>query len=192
MSFAACKDLNEKRVGLGLEQNNAARGQEQCCNRVLTQRLPSEATSCRSLESTNCPNVRLNVSVTDINLPKKVKLSRKGRGGLWNFQILRIPHCLDHQLTDGGEVVSFTCQLHSIPQKHLFFCFWYSFPLEALGLVLLGGLGKLREISDLIKNRPRDLLVAKHLNNYTCATWNYQYHKLVKFNPNRQRHFPVK
>jgi hypothetical protein len=27
-----------------------------------------------------------------------------GRGGLQGCEMLRIPHCLDNQLTDGGEV----------------------------------------------------------------------------------------
>jgi hypothetical protein len=31
-----------------------------------------------------------------------------GRGGLQGCDMLRIPHCLDNRLTDGGEVVSLT------------------------------------------------------------------------------------
>jgi hypothetical protein len=32
--------------------------------------------------------------------------------------MLRIPHCLDSRLTDGGKVVSPTHRPHSNPQKH--------------------------------------------------------------------------
>jgi hypothetical protein len=53
------------------------------------------------------------------------------RGGLWCCQMLKIPHCLDSRLTDGGKVVSPTHRLRSTTQKHYFFCFWYSFLLEA-------------------------------------------------------------
>jgi hypothetical protein len=44
--------------------------------------------------------------------------------------MLRIPHCLDNRLTDGGNVVSPTIRPHFTLQKHLFFCFWNSFLLE--------------------------------------------------------------
>jgi hypothetical protein len=30
--------------------------------------------------------------------------SRKGCRGLWACEILRLPHCLDSRLTDGGDV----------------------------------------------------------------------------------------
>jgi hypothetical protein len=35
--------------------------------------------------------------------------------------MLRIPHCLDNQLTDGGKVVSPTHPPHVTPQKHYYF-----------------------------------------------------------------------
>jgi hypothetical protein len=35
--------------------------------------------------------------------------------------MLRIPHCLDNQLTDGGSVVSPTHRLHITPWKHYYF-----------------------------------------------------------------------
>jgi hypothetical protein len=43
-----------------------------------------------------------------------------GCGGLWGCDMLRIPHCLDNRLTDGGKVVSPTHWPHSTPQKHYF------------------------------------------------------------------------
>jgi hypothetical protein len=39
--------------------------------------------------------------------------------------MLRIPHYLDSQLTDGCKVVSLMHLQHHTPQKHFFFCFWY-------------------------------------------------------------------
>jgi hypothetical protein len=35
--------------------------------------------------------------------------------------MLKIPHCLDNRLTDGGKVVSPTHQPHFTPQKHDYF-----------------------------------------------------------------------
>jgi hypothetical protein len=43
-----------------------------------------------------------------------------GRGGLWGCETLRIPHCLDNRLKDGGEVVSPTHWPPSTAQKHHF------------------------------------------------------------------------
>jgi hypothetical protein len=43
-------------------------------------------------------------------------------GGLWGCEILRISHCLDNRLTDGGKVVSPTpYPPHFTPQKHYYF-----------------------------------------------------------------------
>jgi hypothetical protein len=35
-------------------------------------------------------------------------ISTTGRGGLWGYAMLKIPHCLHNRLTDGGEGVSLT------------------------------------------------------------------------------------
>jgi hypothetical protein len=40
-----------------------------------------------------------------------------GRGGLQGSEMLRMPHCLDSRLTDGGKVVSTTSRPRSSPQK---------------------------------------------------------------------------
>jgi hypothetical protein len=40
-----------------------------------------------------------------------------GCGGPWDSETLRFPHFLDSRLTDGGEVVSLTCQLPFTPRK---------------------------------------------------------------------------
>jgi hypothetical protein len=62
--------------------------------------------------------------------------------------MLRIPHCLENQLTDGGKVVSPMNQLHFIPQKHYFSVsgahFYYRLS-ESQGLVWPEGLGKLKK-----------------------------------------------
>jgi hypothetical protein len=56
----------------------------------------------------------------DIN-KRKVKISPvTARGGLYGCEMLRIAHCLDKQLTDGGEVVAIMCRQLSTPQKHIF------------------------------------------------------------------------
>jgi hypothetical protein len=64
--------------------------------------------------------------------------------------MLRTPHCLDNRLTDGGKVVSPKHQPRP-PSEMSFFCFWYSFLLEAesQGLVRPEGLGKLEKINSL-------------------------------------------
>jgi hypothetical protein len=43
-----------------------------------------------------------------------------GLEGLQGREMLRIPHCLDKRLTDGGKVVSPTHRAHFTPRKHYF------------------------------------------------------------------------
>jgi hypothetical protein len=43
-----------------------------------------------------------------------------GRVVLYGCKILRIPHCVDKRLIDGGKVVSPTHQPQFTPQKHYF------------------------------------------------------------------------
>jgi hypothetical protein len=63
--------------------------------------------------------------------------------------MLKSPHSLDNQLTDGGKVVSPTHRQRFTLQKHYFsvsgthFCYRMSKPQ---GLVLLEGLGKLKKL----------------------------------------------
>jgi hypothetical protein len=49
-----------------------------------------------------------------------------GFGGVQVCEMSRIPHFLDSEITDGGEVVSLTRQPCFNPRK----IFWYSFLLE--------------------------------------------------------------
>jgi hypothetical protein len=51
------------------------------------------------------------------------KLSKKlspvtGSGGLYCYEMLRIPHCLDSRLKDSGKVVSLMHRPRSTQQKH--------------------------------------------------------------------------
>jgi hypothetical protein len=43
-----------------------------------------------------------------------------GRGGMHGCDMLRISHCIDNWLTDGGKDVSLTHLPSSTPQKHYF------------------------------------------------------------------------
>jgi hypothetical protein len=65
--------------------------------------------------------------------------------------MLRIPHCLDNRLTDGGKVVSPTHPPHFTLQKHYYFyasgthfCLRLSKPQ---GLVRPEGLSKFKEVT---------------------------------------------
>jgi hypothetical protein len=77
--------------------------------------------------------------------------------------MLRIPHCLDNRLTDGGKIVSPTHPSHFIPQYNYYFsvsaihfCKRLSKPQ---GLVQPEGLGKFKNPSHRDSNpRPSGLL----------------------------------
>jgi hypothetical protein len=43
-----------------------------------------------------------------------------GHGDLWSCEVLRIPHCLDNWLSDGGEVVSLTHRPRFSPSGNYF------------------------------------------------------------------------
>jgi hypothetical protein len=62
--------------------------------------------------------------------------------------MLRIPHWLDSQITDGSEVPSPMQQPRSTPPETLFFCSWYNFCLrlsKPQGLERPEALGKLKK-----------------------------------------------
>jgi hypothetical protein len=56
-------------------------------------------------------------------------ISVTDRGGLRGCEMLRIPHCVDNQFGDGGEV-SLKHRPRSTHQKICYFCLRYSFLLE--------------------------------------------------------------
>jgi hypothetical protein len=62
--------------------------------------------------------------------------------------MLRIPHCLDNQLIDGGKDVSPTHQPNFIPHKLYFFCYRLSKPQ---GIVRPEELGTFKSFP---RNRP--------------------------------------
>jgi hypothetical protein len=76
-----------------------------------------------------------------------------------------IPHCLDNQLTDGGEVISLThqtCSTPSPPKKQFFLLLllisvrsWVN--PNPRNLVLPEELGKLKTFNDVIGTRTSDL-----------------------------------
>jgi hypothetical protein len=78
--------------------------------------------------------------------------------------MLRIPHCLDIRLTDGGKVVSPTHRPRSTPQKHYFsasgnnFCYSLSEPQD---LVRSEELGKFKKLIHLTGSLTRDLSVCR-------------------------------
>jgi hypothetical protein len=58
-------------------------------------------------------------SVENNNNKVKVKaIPVRGRGSLEGCPMLRIPHCLDNRLVDGGKVVSPTHRPHFTSHKH--------------------------------------------------------------------------
>jgi hypothetical protein len=88
--------------------------------------------------------------------------------------MLKIPHCLDNLLIDGGKVVSPTLRPHFTPQKHEFFLM---FPVlisvrGPQGLVRPEGLGKLK--FHLIRSRTRDLLACSFIYIYLYSITNFK------------------
>jgi hypothetical protein len=76
--------------------------------------------------------------------------------------MLRIPHCLDNRLTDGGKVVSPLHRPRSTPQKHYLYAFGTHFSSrlsKSQGLLLLDGLGKLKKKIHIMGSRTRYLPV---------------------------------
>jgi hypothetical protein len=58
------------------------------------------------------------VGVTRLSKTRAVPVRR--HGGLQACEMLRIPNCLNNQLTDGGKVVSPWHRPRSTPQEHYF------------------------------------------------------------------------
>jgi hypothetical protein len=51
---------------------------------------------------------------------KSEAIPATGRGGAYGCEMLRIPHCLDNRLTDGGKLASPKHRPRSTPHKHCF------------------------------------------------------------------------
>jgi hypothetical protein len=83
-----------------------------------------------------------------------------GRGSVVDYEMLRIPHCLDNRLTDGGKNVSLTHRLRSTPQKHyvlLLVLISVGGRENSRAINKLEGLGKFKIFIHLIGSRTRDL-----------------------------------
>jgi hypothetical protein len=88
--------------------------------------------------------------------------------------MLKISHWLDNRLSDGGEIVSLTHQLHSTPQKYFLALISVTSCFSPTAIMLLEGLGKLKNVNNLIVNRTYDLpmmsLIFFNLPNHSCRT----------------------
>jgi hypothetical protein len=76
--------------------------------------------------------------------------------------MLRIPHCLDNRLTDGGKVVSLRHRPRYTNQKRTFILLLALISVRGYkprGLVRPEGLGKLKVFYDLMGSRTHDLPV---------------------------------
>jgi hypothetical protein len=81
---------------------------------------------------THCGNSRFLFFTKCYNVKVKNKaIPVTGRGGLQGCEMLRIPHCLDSRLTDGGKVVISTHRPRFTLQKHYFPASGTNFLLEA-------------------------------------------------------------
>jgi hypothetical protein len=87
----------------------------------------------------------------------------KGRGGHWGWEMLRISHCIDNRITDGGKFVSLTHRPRSNNQKHycsasgIHFCHRLS---GCQDVVLPEGLGKLKQFTSSGLEPETSMLVA--------------------------------
>jgi hypothetical protein len=97
------------------------------------------------------PIQNLEIFILHFNPLKAIPV--KGLGGLLGYEMLRIPHCLDNRLTDGGKVVS---PMHHFYVSGTHFCLRLSKPQ---GLVCPEGSGKFKKKNHLIGYRTRDLPV---------------------------------
>jgi hypothetical protein len=73
--------------------------------------------------------------------------------------MLKIPHCVDNRLADGGKIVSPTHWSRSTTQKHYFSAFsthFYYRLSEPQGILRPEGLGKLKKCIHLIGSRTHD------------------------------------
>jgi hypothetical protein len=71
------------------------------------------------------------LNIINVKSKNNKAIPATGRGGLRGCEMLRTPHCLDNRFTDGDKIVSHTRRPPLYSPEILFFCFWYSFLLEA-------------------------------------------------------------
>jgi hypothetical protein len=72
-------------------------------------------------------------------------------------EMLRIPHCLDNWLTDGGKAVSLTIQPCFTPLKYFLVLTSVRGCIYPMAIVWLKGLDKLKKFRDFTATEVRDL-----------------------------------
>jgi hypothetical protein len=76
-----------------------------------------------------------------------------GRGGLYIYEISKLPHCIDNRLTDGGKVVSRTRQPRFTHKKSSDTNFCFNDRVNRRVMVWLEGLSKLKKFNNLFGTR---------------------------------------
>jgi hypothetical protein len=89
------------------------------------------------------------------NIGKAIPIT--DRDDLQGCKVLRILHCLDNRLPEGGEAVSLMRRLRSTQQKHLPVLISVRGRVNPMTIVRLEGLGKLKEFRGLIGIRSWEL-----------------------------------
>jgi hypothetical protein len=104
--------------------------------------------------------------------------------------MLRILHCLDNRLTDGGKFVSVTDRPRSTPRKHYFSVsatqFYYR-PSDPQGLMRQEGLGTLKKCINFVGPRIRDL-PACNIYFFFASTWRFGRTYYLLFQVGRASH----
>jgi hypothetical protein len=81
---------------------------------------PNKIDNMRNIREQNMVLALIKVPFALVNSNKVKAIPVTGRGGLQGCEILRIPHCLDNMVIDGGKVVSSTHQPHLFPGNIIF------------------------------------------------------------------------
>jgi hypothetical protein len=73
---------------------------------------------CRSSSSNIHTNPHISFHINYATEDRSKAILVAGCGGIYGFEILRVPYILGNPLTDSGEVVSLKSRPRSIPQTH--------------------------------------------------------------------------
>jgi hypothetical protein len=88
---------------------------------VICKDLKRDETTISKFWPYRCSDAGVLTCLKNVRLKKSKAIPITGCGWLHACEMLRIPHCLDNRLTDGGKVVSPMYQPHFTPQKHYYF-----------------------------------------------------------------------
>jgi hypothetical protein len=86
-----------------------------------------------------------------MSIAKSKAILAPGHGGLYGCEMLRIAHCVDSWLTDGGKVVSLLRRVSSLPRRIIRGTYFYWRLIQFKGNSEAGGLVKFKKSSDLIR-----------------------------------------